>query len=97
MIEERRRRRREKIRVGVIDRRGTRPLFKINIERVEMIALSTHSGDRSYSYAPRSHSARGGTCRPIREDRIIIRPTTSLTGGRLPQSVAYWHHPKTND
>ncbi len=46
MVEERRRRRRrEKVKVGFIGRRGTQPLFKrINIERVEMIALSTHSG-----------------------------------------------------
>lgn len=41
MVEERRRRRREKIGVGVIDRRGTQPLFKwINIERVDSLGRS---------------------------------------------------------
>ena len=85
-------------------------MFKrINIERTEMIALSTHSGDGSSPAVPMIGAMEaiapqamaicrirfdvtstlcisfpgviqlGEDCRPIREDRMVVGPTASLS------------------
>ncbi len=77
----------------------------INIERVEMIALTYRQGSRSaavpvtgamgailvHNYTTFPYSARKGDCRPIRENRMGIRPTaSSLTGTTVPIRDQWW-------